>query len=170
MMKTNQAFPRIVRRVALLLAFAPLPAAAEVRVLELAVDGLACPFCAYGLEKHLRGLPAVGSLEIRLKEGEVLLTAKPGASLSLAAVRQAVVDAGFTWGDGTVTATGTLRVREGRPLLEADPEQSFLLPAGASPPVTAVTVTGRIGKRALGRNPAPLTAVRIVPAAAAERN
>ena len=36
---------------------------------SIQVDGLACPFCAYGLEKHLKKINGVESIEINMKSG-----------------------------------------------------------------------------------------------------
>lgn len=61
----------------------------------LRVDGLACPFCVYGLEKKLRSLPDVERVETSLEDGIVLVVLREGAALEEAAARQAVRDAGF---------------------------------------------------------------------------
>ncbi len=82
------------------------------------VDGLSCPFCAYGLEKKLRKVGNVASLEIHVSEGRAVLKPKPGTSLDLAAVEQAVRDGGFTPGGLTLTARGRLTQRQGTPALE----------------------------------------------------
>lgn len=63
---------------------------------RLRVDGLACPFCAYGIEKKLSSLDGVEAVDVDLKDGAVLVTMKDGASLDEAAAKQAVKDAGFT--------------------------------------------------------------------------
>ena len=41
---------------------------------ELRVDGLACPYCAYGIEKKIKALGGVdkGSIEIKLNEGRAI--------------------------------------------------------------------------------------------------
>jgi mercuric ion binding protein len=62
------------------------------------VEGLACPFCAKGLEKHLKELDAVADVTISLKEGEAVLHFKSGRSVSEKALREAVKRAGFTAG------------------------------------------------------------------------
>ena len=38
------------------------------------VDGLSCPFCAYGLEKKLKNIDGVASLKIDIDEGLVTLS------------------------------------------------------------------------------------------------
>lgn len=62
----------------------------------LQVDGLACPFCAYGIEKSLSRIPGVATVKIDIKSGIVVVTMRRGARLSEAAANQAVRDAGFT--------------------------------------------------------------------------
>ncbi len=62
----------------------------------LAVDGLACPFCAYGVEKRLSAMAGVESVATDVKSGRVVVTLAEGKTLSEEAARQAVEDAGFT--------------------------------------------------------------------------
>ena len=59
------------------------------------VDGLACPFCAHGLERKLDALEATDSVEIRLNEGLVLLYLRDEHSVSDEALTKAVTNAGF---------------------------------------------------------------------------
>lgn len=59
------------------------------------VGGLACPFCAYGVEKRLKKIDAIAELTVLLKEGTVQLKLKEGASVSEQRLRKAVADAGF---------------------------------------------------------------------------
>ena len=65
---------------------------------QLRVDGLACPFCAYGIEKKLNATKGVKTIRIDINTGTVTVFMKPGASLSEAQARQIVKDAGFTLG------------------------------------------------------------------------
>ena len=60
------------------------------------VDGLACPFCAYGLEKKLKKLEGVASIEINIEEATVELTLQPEAEVTEEAIREKVKAAGFT--------------------------------------------------------------------------
>ncbi len=60
------------------------------------VDGLTCPFCAYGLEKKLKKLSGVKAIEIRVDKGEAMLTLEKGAVLAKKDIRRAIQDAGFT--------------------------------------------------------------------------
>ncbi len=65
-------------------------------VYKLYVDGLACPFCAYGVEKKVGGLDGVERVDIDIDEGLVAVTMAEGSTLAEAAARRAVDEAGFT--------------------------------------------------------------------------
>ncbi len=62
----------------------------------IAVDGLSCPFCAYGLEKNLKKMNGVESVKIDLKTGKATVTLKQGTDVDDKTLRQAVKKAGFT--------------------------------------------------------------------------
>ena len=72
------------------------PALAAGAAIHVQVDGLACPFCAYGLEKKLKPLPGVTAVRIDYQAGWVELTLGDGATLEKATIRRAVRAAGFT--------------------------------------------------------------------------
>ena len=82
--------------VALAVAWTSVGAWAAALSYRLAVEGLACPFCAYGVEKKLRALEGVERAETHLKEGAVIVTMADGATLNEETARQAVEAAGFT--------------------------------------------------------------------------
>lgn len=63
---------------------------------RLHVTGLACPFCAYGIEKKLGAIEGVERVETHIKEGAVIVAMRDGATLDEAAARKAVQAAGFT--------------------------------------------------------------------------
>lgn len=60
------------------------------------VDGLACPFCAYGIEKKMKKLDGVENIYVNIDEGVVDLKLKKGATLAEEKIKKAVKDAGFT--------------------------------------------------------------------------
>lgn len=62
----------------------------------LGVDGLACPFCAYGIEKQLLRVEGVERAETELEAGQVVVTLRDGATLDEPAARAAVEAAGFS--------------------------------------------------------------------------
>jgi len=65
---------------------------------NLSVDGLACPFCAYGIEKELQAVEGVASVETQVEAGTVIVTMKAGERLDRVTAKEAVEDAGFTLG------------------------------------------------------------------------
>jgi len=67
------------------------PTTATIRV-----DGLSCPFCAYGLEKHLKKITGVEDIDINMKSGKAVVHLKPGTQVNDAALNEAVKKAGFT--------------------------------------------------------------------------
>ncbi len=84
----------------------PFTMAAAPQVYTLTVDGLACPFCAYGIEKQIKALDGVETIEIDIDEGHVVVTVAEDAVLAEADFRQAVEDAGFTLRGLKVTEVG----------------------------------------------------------------
>jgi len=63
---------------------------------KLRVDGLACPFCAYGIEKQLSKLEGVARVDVDIEKGGVTVRLNEGATLDEAAAKAAVKRAGFT--------------------------------------------------------------------------
>jgi len=62
----------------------------------LQVDGLACPFCAYGIEKKLSSIKGVEDTQVNIKTGEVIVTMDEGVPLTEDLARKKVKEAGFT--------------------------------------------------------------------------
>jgi len=65
------------------------------------VDGLSCPFCAYGLEKNLKKVKGIESVNIDMKTGKATVIIKSDRQVDDQALRQAVKKAGFTARDIT---------------------------------------------------------------------
>lgn len=59
------------------------------------VDGLACPFCTYGIEKKLKKIEGVEELVVYLEEGKVEMTLKEGMAVSEEQIEKAITEAGF---------------------------------------------------------------------------
>ncbi len=62
----------------------------------IGVDGLTCPFCAYGLEKKLKNVKGVESVSIDLEKDEAIVLIKDGTVVQEEAIRKAVKKAGFS--------------------------------------------------------------------------
>ena len=65
---------------------------AQSSEVKVRVDGLSCPFCAYGLEKKLNELDGVESINIDFEEGLVVLQ----ENISEEEIRTKIEKAGFT--------------------------------------------------------------------------
>ena len=63
---------------------------------ELRVDGLACPFCAYGVEKQLSKIAGVEGIDVDISAGTVTILMAHDAELDESTARQAVDDSGFS--------------------------------------------------------------------------
>ncbi len=63
---------------------------------QLQVNGLACPFCAYNIEKNVGKLDGVKDVKANLKVGLVNVLVAEGKTLSEEVVRQTITNAGFT--------------------------------------------------------------------------
>lgn len=83
-------------------------AGAQVEQAEVEVEGMSCPFCAFGLEKRLRKVDGVDRVEVHLEAGMAVLSAVAGGSIVLAAIPEAVERAGFTPGEVRATVVGTV--------------------------------------------------------------
>lgn len=60
------------------------------------VDGLACPFCAYGLEKKIKNMEGVEDFTIFIERGKVEVIFKDKKFFEREKFEQTIKDAGFT--------------------------------------------------------------------------
>lgn len=70
---------------------------------EMRVDGLACPYCAYGIEKKLTAIDGVQGFDVDLDAGIVRVDVIGGVELKEAAMKQLFNDAGFTYRSMTIS-------------------------------------------------------------------
>jgi len=63
---------------------------------SLRIDGLACPFCAYGIEKKLIRTEGVESVAFDLEKGVVKVKVGEGVVFTESQLKRLVGDAGFT--------------------------------------------------------------------------
>ena len=64
---------------------------------QMRVDGLACPYCAYGIEKNLKKIDGVEKIEVDLNNGLVTVNVAAGVTLTDAQMTKLFTDAGFTY-------------------------------------------------------------------------
>ena len=142
-----------------------MPVKSEILSMTLGVDGLACPFCAHGLERNLKKVEGVMELKIDIEAGSIDLTfgstvrlgdgQEPGL-VSLA--RKAVKDGGFTVREVRATVDGIVKGVPGEWRLNVaetgeviglkDKGKDTQLQAGSNLVVTGLIVE-EIGKMAL---------------------
>src|SRR5450432_3220136 len=77
----------------ILLAVAASSTAATV---EMTVNGLVCAFCAQGIEKKLKKIPATAEVVVSLEHRLVAVSLKDGQDIPDADLRKALMDAGYT--------------------------------------------------------------------------
>ncbi len=75
---------------------ASLALSAQSQSVKVEVDGLSCPFCAYGLEKKFKDIKGVENIHIDVQQGLLTFTVKAGIALSEEQIRKTVKKAGFT--------------------------------------------------------------------------
>ncbi len=105
----------------------PLSSRAELLEAELEVNGMACPFCAFGIEKKLRAVEGVQDLTVFLDEGRIELVFSPENGASASDIEAAVKEAGFKLSGLQVEVRGTLARDTDTPVLDAGRNVRFLL-------------------------------------------
>lgn len=83
--------------VVLLLLLWSLAALAAGTQYAMRVDGLACPYCAYGIEKKLKQIEGVERIDVNLEKGLVTVDVREGVTLTEPRMKQLFKDAGFTY-------------------------------------------------------------------------
>jgi mercuric ion binding protein len=63
---------------------------------DMRVDGLACPFCAYGIEKSFIKTKGVQSVDIDLANGLVIVKTEDGKTFAEDELKKIIHDTGFT--------------------------------------------------------------------------
>ncbi len=96
----------------LLMSLIAADSPAQVVEAHVVIEGMSCPFCAFGAEKKLAAVKGVDKVGVEMKEGRADLTAADDGSIDVAAVPEAVRKAGFTPGEIRIVARGVL-VEEG---------------------------------------------------------
>ena len=90
----TQTFKRL--RILVGLALLAVSSLASAQTIEMNVNGLVCAFCAQGIEKTLKQLPATQAVFVSLENRVVAVQLKDGASIDDATLRKAITDSGYT--------------------------------------------------------------------------
>lgn len=100
----------------------------EPNRVQVKVDGLSCPFCAYNLEKKLKRVEGVEDLKLRIDTGLAEIKIEEGKSIDIDGIKKAVKDGGFTPRDIVVTIKGKIEKVDSRMILRVDNiSDSFIL-------------------------------------------
>jgi mercuric ion binding protein len=91
--------PAILLLVATTAAAANSSAERSEQRIVVTIDGLACPYCAYGLRKHLLTIPGVAGVKVSPEQSEAVIEVAPGSSVNDAEIRNAIASAHFSGGE-----------------------------------------------------------------------
>jgi copper chaperone CopZ len=110
----------------------------QMDAFEVQVDGLGCPFCAYGLEKKFKEFKGIKKVAIDIETGDFSFQYPSEKALSMEAVVAQVKKAGYTPNIAKITrADGTIENSEAAAVTEVT-DGSILTEA-------SVTVAGKCG-------------------------
>lgn len=104
--------------VAALYILQPPPAFAQIEEVKIGVDGLTCNLCAAGLERSLRKLDAVSSVQIALADQTAVVRLKAGAAFDADKFRTAVKNAGQEAREFELRLSGAVQRQDGRYTLQ----------------------------------------------------
>ena len=71
----------------------------ELVYIKIEIKGLACPFCAFGMEKELKKVTGVRNVEIELTEGLAYISTPKKQQPTREALEKIIEEAGFTVGE-----------------------------------------------------------------------
>lgn len=95
-----------------ILATTLLAAGAHATTIEMKVNGLVCAFCAQGIEKKLRKMPATADVVISLENKLVAVGIHEGQDIPDAELTQTLKDAGYDVKSITRTERSLGAIRE----------------------------------------------------------
>ncbi|AXT19068.1 copper chaperone [Flavobacteriaceae bacterium AU392] len=82
---------------------------------KIQVDGLGCPFCAYGLEKKFKEFKGIKNVAIDIETGDFTFTYPTEKKLTILQVEEQVKKAGYTPVTMKITrANGEIEVSESK--------------------------------------------------------
>ncbi|NNK10396.1 MAG: heavy-metal-associated domain-containing protein [Flavobacteriaceae bacterium] len=102
---------------------------------KVQVDGLGCPFCAYGLEKKFKEFKGIKDVKIDIETGDFSFNYPSEKMLTMEAVEAQVVKAGYT------PMTSYIKRADGT-IEESTPDQNETMVAGADLKAEEVIVGG----------------------------
>jgi len=91
-----------------------MAAFAEGAQYTMRVDGLACPFCAYGIEKKLTAIDGVQEVDFDLDKGLIIVIGNDSLNLTDQQMATLFEDAGFTFRSMEKSDTGETAAADGQ--------------------------------------------------------
>ena len=76
-----------------------LSGSALSETIKTTVNGMVCAFCATGIEKTFRKQPEVATVKVDLPKKRVVITTKPGKTLSDDKIKEVVTYSGYKMGE-----------------------------------------------------------------------
>jgi len=133
------------------------------RFVQMKIDGLACPFCLYGIRKQLGKLKGTDGLDASFKNSEATIWIRPGSPTRMADVYLAVKNAGFKVSEFTITDAGHVKLSGDTLIFTSltNGEQFQILGEKADRPHFMCSLTGTITE--IPEDARKLPAIRIVP-------
>ncbi len=104
---------------------------AQINQVTVKVDGLACAFCAYGLQKGLKRVEGVRDVKVFVDAGKAELQFNKNGPAGLEEIAPAVKRAGYTAREIRIEATGRLVDWNGSPALALEGTDEKLLLNGS---------------------------------------
>ncbi len=144
----SRHFPLAAALLGLLLALPPSAGRAEILYSELRINGLVCPFCAFGIEKKLRHVEGVERVTVLLDEGVVQLEFAERNGVTFSDLRDAVSAAGFKLAGLKVEVRGRIEAGDDGKILVAAPDLRLRLVNDPTdePPSERVTRFGTVDR------------------------
>ncbi|MGB5983605.1 MAG: heavy-metal-associated domain-containing protein [Nonlabens sp.] len=97
-------FKKISYILILFIGFTALAQTQEGRdLVEVQVDGLGCPFCAYGLEKKFKEFKGIDDIAIDIETGDFSFSYPADKKIGLKAILEQVKKAGYTPNEAKIT-------------------------------------------------------------------
>lgn len=81
---------------------------AEIKEVEIGIDGLSCPFCVFGLKQQMKKIEVIDKLNISLKNSLARITLKESSPLNIKDLKNAIKDAGFSVREIKIFANGEI--------------------------------------------------------------
>jgi len=66
--------------------------------IKVEIKGMACPYCAFGMEKKLKEISGINKVEIELEEGLAYISTLKEQKPSKESIQDIILNAGFTVG------------------------------------------------------------------------